>query len=248
MLHRPTPCSDLERTSYTNTATKVNSEIKQWLGDSDFELIGLGQNCNASWYIKATENKKASYPFDWIFTTPEFILDMLADDFSALLHKDLLIPHGMNAGHERYHETLFGHRNPASNEADREYLARCIDRLKEKMKSQKPVLFFTVILNEPEKRKRWKEGFTKAFNMPINQKLEDFSGMMNKLTSLNGNCKFLFVEQKTQVPFDLSIIEKSEKAMWVNFSAIDKNTGVEYIHEVDDAVMKTVLANLMECN
>jgi hypothetical protein len=116
------------------------------------------------------------------------------------------------------------------------------------MKSQKPVLFLTVILNESEKRKRWKKGFTKEFSMPTNQKLEDFSSMMNKLTSLNDNCKFLFVEQKTQVPFDLSIIEKSEKAMWLNFSAIDKNTGVEYIHEVDDAVMKTVLANLTECN
>ena len=71
---------------------------------------------------------------------------------------------------------------------------------------------------------------------------------MTKLKSINPNCKFLFVEQKTQEQFDLSVQNKTEDAIWLNFSAIDKNTGVQYMHEVDDTVMKAVLANLTEWN
>ena len=238
LTHKPTPCSESERTNYLKTATKVNTEIRKWLGNTNCEVIGLGQNCNASWYIKESGNKQTSYPFDWIFTTPEIILDILADDFQAFTQKDLLIPHGLDAGNERYHETFYGHRNPASREADRLYLIRCVERWKERMQSQKPVLFLTVVLNESDKRKRWKEGFTKEFSMPTNQKLEDFSGMTKMLYSINPNCKFLFIEQKTQSQFDLSIIEKSENTIWLNFSAIDKNTGVQYMHNVDDDVMK----------
>ena len=248
LMHRPVACSETERAAFLQTASETNLELKQWLNNSDFELIGLGQNCNASWYIKESGNKRTSYPLDWIFTTPEIILDMLDDDFAGFVQKDLLIPHGMDAGNQRYHETLYGHRNPASRETDRQYLIRCIERWRKRMKAQEPILFLTIVLNESDKRKRWKEGFTKKFKMPTNQKLEDFEILMTKLKSINSNCKFLFVEQKTQEQFDLSVKNKTENAIWLNFSAIDKNTGVQYMHEVDDAVMKTILANLTEWN
>ncbi|MGB1319044.1 MAG: DUF1796 family putative cysteine peptidase [Flavobacteriales bacterium] len=246
--HKPTSCSDEERNRYLKKAKEVNSEIKHWLGDSNYEMIGLGQNCNASWYIKESGNKQSSYPFDWVFTTPEILLDILDDDFSAFVRKDLLIPHGMDAGNERYHETLYGHRNPASREADRDYLVRCIERWRTQIQAQKPILFLTIVLNESDKRKRWKEGFTKEFEMPTNQKLADFKPLITKLKSLNPNCKFLFIEQKTQEPFDLSALEKNEHTFWLNFSAIDKNTGVQYMHHVDDEVMKTLLEKVVETN
>ena len=141
-MHKPAACSETERAAYLSQASEVNLEIKQWLNDPNFELIGLGQNCNASWYIKESGNKRTSYPMDWIFTTPEIILDMLEDDFAAFVQKDLLIPHGMDAGNQRYHETLYGHRNPASRETDRQYLIRCIERWRKRMKAQEPILFF----------------------------------------------------------------------------------------------------------
>lgn len=244
LVHKSISYTENERIRYLKRAREVNSEISSWVGDEDFEMIGLGQNCNASWYIKESGNKKTSYPLDWIFTTPEIILDMLDDDFESFTRKDLLIPHGIDAGHKRYHETLFGHRNPASRESDRQYLLRCVDRWRAKMKSQSPVLFLTIVLNESDKRKRWKKGFTKEFKMPTEQNLSDFENLMQRLLLVNPNAKFLFIEQQTEDDFQLSIESKTELALWLNFTSLDKNTGVQYLHEVDDEVMKTILNDL----
>ncbi len=244
LVHTPVECSDADKTAYLNRASEVQKEINEWLGNSDYEKVGLGQNCNSSWYLKATKNKLASYPFDWIFTTPEIIEDMLADDFGAFLDKDQLISRGLDAGHERYHGWLFGHRNPASSTADHDFLGRCVERWNDLMLFQKPVVFVTVVLNESDKRKRWKEGFTKQFRMPKEQKLEGFKTLTQKILSLNPNCKFLFIEQYTQEAFELSVTEKSEQAFWLKFSSIDKNTGVQYLHEVDDEAMKTIFKGL----
>jgi len=244
LAHKPVSCSDDEKTVYLKRAVEVQHEIKEWLGETEREKIGLGQNCNASWYLKATENKGASYPFDWIFTTPEFIQDMLSDNFETLLDKSQLIPHGLDAGHERYHDWLFGHRNPASSTADYEFIQRCVARWKELFQSQKPIVFVTVVLNESDKRKRWRDGFSKQFRMPTNQKLEDFKSMMNQISDINTNCKFLFIEQYTEETFELSVQAKTENAFWVKFSAIDKNSGVQYLNNLDDEVMKVVYEGL----
>ena len=244
LAHKPVSCSNVEKTAYLNRAAEIQYEIKDWLGPADYEKVGLGQNCNASWYLKVTENKRASYPFDWLFTTPEIIEDILSDNFEAFLDKSQLIPHGLDAGHERYHDWLFGHRNPASSDADLEFLRRCVARWNELIQSQKPILFVTVVLNEFDKRKRWREGFSKQFELPAAQTLKDFESMMNRISAINPNCKFLFIEQYTEESFKLSTEATTENAFWLKFSAIDKNTGVQYLNNVDDAVIKTVLKGL----
>lgn len=236
--------TDSDKESYLNQANALRVEIQSWVGTDEREMIGLGQNCNASWYVKETENKKASYPFDWIFTTPELVLDMLGDDFEALLDRKRLIPHGLDAGHERYHEWLFGHRNPASSESDFAFMQRCVDRWNVIIKTQRPILFVTVVLNEFEKRKRWRIGFSKEFKLPKNQTLSDFVSMMEKIQSISPNCKFLFIEQYTDEPFELSVTEKNDQAFWLKFSSIASNTGVKYVHDLDDEVMKTIMNSL----
>ena len=244
LAHAPVSCSDADKTAYLNRATEVQQELIKWLGASDYEKVSLGQNCNASWYLKATENKRASYPFDWLFTTPEIIEHMLSDDFQTFLDKNQLISRGLDAGHEYYHSWLFGHRNPASSRSDHDFFKRCVARWNELMQAQKPVLFVTVVLNEFDKRKRWREGFSKQFEMPKEQKLEDFKALMQQISALNQNSKFLFIEQYTQEPFELSVIEKNEDAFWLKFCSIDKNTGVQYLNDVDDEVIKTILKGL----
>lgn len=246
LTHSSVTCSAEEREAYLKRASDIQNEIREWVETEDCEKVGLGQNCNASWYLKATENKRVSYPFDWIFTTPEFILDMLGDSFEQFLDRDQYIPRGMDAGHERYHEWLFGHRNPASSEGDHEFFKRCVVRWNELIQSQKPVVFVSVILNESDKRKRWKKGFTKQFQMPTDQKLSDFDGVIETILAINPNCKFLFIEQYTQEPFELSVKEKNEHAFWLKFCAIDRNTGVQYLNEVDDEVMKTIYYGLSQ--
>ncbi|MCF8463413.1 MAG: papain-like cysteine peptidase [Flavobacteriales bacterium] len=246
LTHRSVSVTDVEHETYLKRANEIQTEIKNWLGKTEHENVGLGQNCNSSWYLKATENKRASYPFDWLFTTPEIIQDMLSDNFEAFTNRNQLIPHGLDAGHKRYHEWLFGHRNPANSDSDFEFLKRCIERWNSLMQSQKPVAFVTVVLNEFEKRKRWRDGFSKDFSLPKNQTLTDFDSMMDKLQSINPNCKFLFIEQFTEQRFELSNLHQDERSLWIKFCSVDANTGVQYLNSVDDEIMKTIYGGLQQ--
>lgn len=68
--------------------------------------------------------------------------------------------------------------------------------------------------------------------------------MMSRISAIKPKCKFLFIEQYTEEPFELITQVKTENAFWLKFSAIDKNTGVQYLNTVDDEVMKTILKGL----
>ena len=218
--------------------------LRDWLGNAAHEVISLGQNCNTAWYIKAAGLKRASYPFDWIYTTPAIITHILDDDFAQLLDRDLIIPHGMDAGHKVYHETLFGHRNPVRSDADYAYYQRCVARWRERMTRQEPIVFVTTVLNEPDKRPRFKAGFTKQIQAPGHQTIADFEGMMQRLKHINPHCRFLFIEQYTEGAFQLDIMHQREDALWIRFCALGRNTGVRYLTEVDEQVMLSMFAAL----
>ena len=232
--------SDAEKTMHLKNAEELFSGISEWKGSTEFEYIGLGQNCNASWYLKETGLKKASYPFDWIFTTPEIICHMIEDDFKTLLNKQHLVPLGMDAGHKVYHASFFGHRNPASSNSDFEFLERCVARWNRMMDEKRPVLFTTVVLNEPDKRKRFKRGFKGQFKMPVGQKLDDFEPMIQLLQSKNPNCKFLFIEQYTEGDFSLKPVTQNATSYWLRYSCKGSNSGVKYLNDFDDLIMKTL--------
>ena len=68
--------------------------------------------------------------------------------------------------------------------------------------------------------------------------------MMNRISAITTNCKFLYIEQHTEEPSELITQAKTENAFWLKFSAIDKNTDVQYLNAVDDEVMKTMLKGL----
>jgi len=236
--------SSNEAKQFLAKSLEVKLQIENWAGKDAFEVISLGQNCNSSWYIKAAGVKRASFPFDWIYTTAPIISDILKDDFKNLLDRKFIIPHGMDAGHELYHETLFGHRNPVKSDSDYAYYERCVERWREKMRQQAPIVFVTIVLNEPEKRPRFKKGFTKQIPFLGNQSFSDFEGMMNTILDSNPNCKFLFIEQYTEFPFHLEVEHQTKNALWVRFDAIGRNTGVRYVSEIDEAVILNLFSGL----
>ena len=48
-------------------------------------VISLGSNCYTAWLIAALGLRRASYPFDWIFSTPDMVIDMIEDRFVHFL-------------------------------------------------------------------------------------------------------------------------------------------------------------------
>lgn len=223
---------------------QVSNELNEWVGEVDHELISLGQNCTTSWYIKDTGQKKASYPFDWIFTSAEILTDILEDDFQKLLDPNLIIPRGYRAGHKFYHSFQYGHRNPASSKSDLEYYHRCIDRWNKMMTENRPVVLIYTVLNERDKRPDYTNGFSQQIAHPEIQKPEHFQDLVALIKSKNSNAKLLFVEQNTEQNFKLEIQEKTDDVCWLRFDSLGSNTGVKYPNSLDDQVMKSVYSSV----
>ncbi|MFT4682316.1 MAG: hypothetical protein ACI9FU_001456 [Granulosicoccus sp.] len=219
----------------------ISSELKEWAGEGEHELISIGQNCNSSWYIKETDQKKASYPFDWIATSPEILIDILKDDFRKFLDKEQMISKGFRAGHKVYHSDMYGHRNPVKSKSDLAYFERGVSRWRQMMAEQRPALLITTVVNEPNKRPLYSEGFVQEMPLPQSQNLEDFKDVIALFQSKNPNFKFLFIEQYTEKEFKFEILNKSDVVCWLRFDSIGSNTGVKYLNSIDEQVMKSVV-------
>lgn len=218
--------SEQEQSDARKSAESVRNQIANWKAEGATP-IGMGQNCCTSWYMKQSENKFASYPFDWIVTSPEIIIDILDDDFNRLLDRSQIISKTYRAGHSYYHDIMFGHRNPALSNDDHAYFLRCVERWKNLMKDQPPVVFVTIVLNEVDKRKDVLNGFNGNMKPPRDQKLADFTDMISRLKRVDPNAQFLFIEQYTESDFELKIEHQTENILWLKFSVKGSNTGVQ---------------------
>lgn len=204
--------SEQEQSDARKSAELVRNQIANWKAEGATP-IGMGQNCCTSWYMKQSENKFASYPFDWIVTSPEIIIDILDDDFNRLLDRSQIISKTYRAGHSYYHDIMFGHRNPALSNDDHAYFLRCVERWKNLMRDQPPVVFVTIVLNEVDKRKDVLNGFNGKMKPPRDQKLDDFTDMISRLKRVDPNAQFLFIEQYTESDFELKIEHQTDNIL-----------------------------------
>ena len=226
-------------------ATKISNTISAWLRESPYEIVSFGENCNSSWYIKESGNKKASYPFDWIFSSPEIILHALKDEFKTFLDRDNIFPVGKKrAGHYIYHSRMFNHRNPLENEVHYEYYKRAAIRLKNLLKDQKNIVFIITVINEPEKRKDWSQGFDKDMKLPKNQSLDSFKMLIDYVNQINTNSKFVFINQFTEDKLSVNLAFKDDDVIWVDFTSAGANSGVKYANKIDDTVAKIIYSGL----
>ena len=125
-------------------------------------VCSLGNFCQSSQLLKDTCLKKESYPFDWIFTNSANIINILEDDFSKFLDKELYVNiysrqflrnrhiDYKKCGHKIYHNKMFFHHNPKNNDNDYNYLIRCVDRFRKLLKKESNKLFVITFNNLTE--------------------------------------------------------------------------------------------------
>jgi hypothetical protein len=110
----------------------------------------LGGLCHSAQLLKINGLKKASYPFDWIFSSLQMVEHCIKDDFKTFLDKTQYIDYTTNSTlketqceHTFYgkmladpeHNIIFNHHNPLSNESDYAYFERCVNRFRDLVKS-----------------------------------------------------------------------------------------------------------------
>jgi len=93
------------------------------------QYVSLGNNCLTAWYLKESGRRHASFPFDWVFSSPEIVVDCISDGFRKYLDRSLM--HRSNdygAGHREYHRNMFNHRSPLASRANYESYFRAVAR------------------------------------------------------------------------------------------------------------------------
>lgn len=212
----------------------------------DAELISLGQNCNSAWYIKQVNLKKASYPFDWIFSSPQIIIDCIDDQFHKFLNREHIFStnKSKSAGHKLYHNSLFNHRN-ASKEDNFLYYRRATERFLSLLNSQKPVVFIMTVINEPDKRRSWSSGFNDKFKVPTDQKIQDMFPLIKKIRKINKNAQFLFIDQYTDRQPEIRLDYNKDGVSWVVFKSMHSNNGVKYKNHIDNNVAKKLYSTFL---
>jgi hypothetical protein len=232
---------------YLKQADKISEELRSSNNyPSDAHLISLGQNCNSAWYLKQVKLKKASYPFDWIFSSPQIIIDCIDDHFHKFLNKEFIFStnKGKSAGHQIYHNILFNHRDALAEE-NYLYYQRCTERFLSILNSQNPIVFIMTVINEPNKRRSWSSGFNDIFEVPTDQKIKDMFPLINKIRKINKNVQFLFVEQYTDCQPDISLDYNKDGVSWVVFKSMHSNNGVKYKNYVDNNVAKKLFSTFL---
>lgn len=226
----------------------VNYQLRNFVNDlkGSREFISLGQNCTTSWYLKAAGLKSASYPFDWIFSSTEIVVDCIKDEFTAFLDRINMIDHGSYCGHSVYHKHFFYHRNPLLSDSVFAYYQRCCKRFNELAKTDCQPIFVIMLLPEVDKRKTWRDGFTQSFPLPSVNSEHSIQILSKLLESLFHKFKLIVIEQWTETQPNVNFRLLSTNTAFIKFSAAGESGGVKYQDINDDRAMITLLKELKE--
>lgn len=123
-------------------------------------LISLGYNCYIAHFLQQHNLRKAAYPFDWVFTCPEIVIDCLKNNFTVFLDKqhfrmtkcydecvcEKCTRNGVLSGHAIYGTHFFRHKNVFQQE-DFEYYQRCVRRWNKLFDNDDNITFILLLSN-----------------------------------------------------------------------------------------------------
>lgn len=126
-------------------------------GHAAARVVGLGSRCTVAQTLQDMGLRSGSYPFDWIFSTPEIVVHCLEDNFELFLREDQYQPIALEhravkqfnlCDHATFRDefgqgAMFNHRDPTKAD-DYAYLMRCVDRFRIMLTSPDPTLFVLV--------------------------------------------------------------------------------------------------------
>lgn len=189
-------------------------------------VCSMGTLCHSSMLIKKNNLKKCSYPFDWIFSNPDMIIDCIEDDFLKYLDKQYYI-HYDNAcvnGHSIYNSRMFKHHNPLTNEDHYNYFIRCVNRFRQLIKNKELKLFCTIFLSANLNE------YTKNNIISFN----------NKLLKYVENYRLLVIFQNIsyEQKYNLSTHENID---FLELYTLSISNGVQFLNNEDNIFLNNIL-------
>ena len=197
-------------------------------------VIPLGSQCFSSFFLKKYDLKKTSYPFDWIFSSPEMIINILDDKFKKFLNKNYYAIKDTNSKINKHliylpELMMFNHRNPYNDE-DYLYYIRCIDRFYKVLNKKETKLFIlTSLKNE------------------INNELENICLLNHRLNHLTDNYKLIAIFQICTGEQNKDVYEY-ENMIIIQITTISESDGVIFLNDLDNIYYKSIIDSFFEFN
>ena len=193
-------------------------------------IIPFGSNCYIASYLKKNNLKLASYPFDWIFSYPNNIYDILNTNFEYFLNKDNYLYKDENINYNSHtiycpNLRMFNHHNPYKD-SDNEYFKRCINRFYNILEKKEMKLFIMMFIEN-------------NYNNEIKNIIKIKELLDKKINNYEIIC--FFQEKKG---YQKKNILNYKNIKIIQLFTIDTNNGVEFINKKDEAFFNLLINKL----
>jgi len=105
-------------------------------------FCSLGALCHTSYVLKQNKLRSVAYPFDWIFSNTDMIIDCISDNFNKFLDKTYYY----KESHHSKYGRIFIHKCPIIEE-NYNYYTRCVNRFNSLLTSIESKLFMMMFVN-----------------------------------------------------------------------------------------------------
>lgn len=212
-------------------------------------FCSLGTICHTARMMQRVHVKRVSYPFDWIFTDDEIIIDILNDDFNKFLDKSYYTDvknkySERTCGHTFYHEDFFFHKNPR-NEEDHLYYQRCVERFRDLTKNGESKLFIMMFSPESTNHptymgEKFKNGIDKEV---IIQELKQRGRKLNEvLRTKTSNYKLLIVMNFGNNPSQSFNMEWEGNLHFLTLNTLSHSGGVTFNDNMDNLFYSGIIS------
>ena len=189
-------------------------------------ICSLGTLCHTASWIKQMQMKKCSFPFDWIYSNINMIIDIIDDDFKIFLDRNNHIPGKREtdgkrmSGHKVYGERIFNHHYLLDDDTYN-YFVRCVKRFRLLTKKKENKLFIVSFLNRTEKISK--------------EELEsDIMNLYKKLESITTNFNLLVVYHRNGHNMRSEIVEINENIKMIEIFTQEISNGTDIKNEVEN--------------
>jgi len=192
-------------------------------------VCSLGTLCHSSYFIKQSNLKMASYPFDWIYSNINIIIDCIENNFEKFLDKKYYknVKNSSACSHLKYKKSMFNHYNPLINEYY-EYYIRCVNRFRELLLNTNNKLFLIININQNNNNN--------IENDTLNiYKLDE---ILNKHTT---NYKIIYINHFSNRKPRYEIKNLNNNIDLINLSTKSKSDGIKFINDTDNKFLQKII-------
>jgi hypothetical protein len=189
----------------------------------------LGGICHSSEILKRNNLKLCSYPFDWIFSNCDTIIDCIEDGFNIFLDKSYYKEiTASQCGHSKYSINMWWHHNPLTNIDHYNYYVRCVNRFKDLLQKRGHKLFIMMI-----------ENIENIENIDtITKNIIDFN---NKFSNYTSNYTILVIIHIPNKEENHHIFTYNDNIHFLELHTLSLTTGVKFLDNIDNIYLDNVI-------